>query len=135
MVRNGISLKQAASEVGHSLDPDEAEKVARRSEFQEILRGEKRKYEATIANDPLNTKSALLGRMYIAMDKLLSESEWDKAVQAAEKIAKVQGWAGNEGNVNVFAGLTAKDIEIARERISGIIDSNRTESPKTELSN
>lgn len=119
MVRNEYSLKQAAFEVGHPLDPDEAEAVSKRREFQEILRVERNKYFAMVANDPTRTKSAVLGRMHILADKLMKEGELDKAALVLEKLAKMEGWSGNEGNINIFSGLTARDIAEARERLQG----------------
>lgn len=118
MVRNNLSLKSAALEIGHPLDPDEAEKVSRRREFQEILRVERNKYFAGVANDPTRTKSTVLGKMTVLADKLISEGEHDKAAVVLEKLAKMEGWSGNEGNINIFSGLTARDIAEARERLA-----------------
>jgi hypothetical protein len=133
MVRNGYSLKQAAFEIGHPLDLDEAERVQRRREFQEILRVERNKYYSEVANDPTRTKSAVLGRMHILADRLHSDGEFDKAAVVLEKLAKMEGWSGNEGNINIFSGLTHRDIAEARERLES--QSGRTvvagESVKT----
>jgi hypothetical protein len=117
MARTSCSLKQAALEVGHPLDPDEADKVSRRRDFQEILRVEKNKYYQAVAGDPSRTKSVLIGQMWVAADRLMSEGEFEKAAGILDKIAKVEGWAGNEGNINIFSGLTARDIEEAKQRI------------------
>ena len=119
MVRTGVSLKQAAVEVGHPLDPDEAELVGRRRDFSDILRNERNKYNAMVANDPSRTKSSLLGRMAILADRLTAEGELDKAAVVLEKLAKIEGWAGADSNVNVFSGLTARDLLEARERLTG----------------
>lgn len=119
MVRGNMSLKQAAVEVGHPLDPDEAEKVSRRRDFQEILRVEKNKYYATIANDPSRTKSTAIGKMEMLIDKLIVAGEYDKAGVLIEKLGKLEGWTGAESNVNIFSGLTARDIAEARDRLEG----------------
>ena len=117
MVRNNTSLKQAALDLGIHLDPDEAERTGRRKDFQEILRVEANKYRASIANDPTRTKSAVLGAMIILAEKLMHEGEHEKAGNLLEKICKIEGWTGVDTNVNIFAGLTMKDIQDAKARI------------------
>src|SRR5579864_9643615 len=117
MVRTSCSLKQAALEIGHPLDPDEADKVSRRRDFQEILRVEKNKFYAGIANDPTRTKSVVLGQMWHLADRLIAEGEFEKAAGVLDKLSKMEGWSGNEGNINIFSGLTARDIAEARERL------------------
>lgn len=117
MVRTQCSLKQAALEVGHPLDPDEADKVSRRRDFQEIHRVEKNKYYSTVANDPTRTKSVVLGQMWVLADRLIAEGEFEKAAGVLDKLSKMEGWSGNEGNINIFSGLTARDIAEARDRI------------------
>lgn len=118
MVRNSCTLKVAAFEIGHPLDGDEADKVSRRRDFQEILRVEKNKLFAGIANDPTRTKSVVLGQMWFLADKLIAEGEFEKAAGVLDKLGKMEGWSGNEGNINIFSGLTARDIAEARERLA-----------------
>jgi hypothetical protein len=119
MVRTQCSLKQAALEIGHPLDPDEADKVSRRRDFQEILRVEKNKFYQGIANDPTRTKSVIVGQMWFLADRLISEGEFEKAAGVLDKLAKLEGWAGNEGNINIFSGLSARDIQEAKDRLTG----------------
>lgn len=118
-MRTGANLKAASVEIGHPLDPDEAELVGRRREFQDILRVERNKYHAMVANDPSRTKSTVLGRLAVIADRLTAEGELDKAAVVLEKIAKIEGWAGADSNVNIFSGLTARDIAEARDRLQG----------------
>lgn len=136
MVRTQTSLKQAALEIGHSLDPDEADKVSRRRDFQEILRVEKNKFYASVANDPTRTKSVVLGQMWFLADKLIAEGEFEKAAGVLDKLGKMEGWSGNEGNINIFSGLTARDITEARERLAkGTGKGSKTPRPaEVELS-
>lgn len=128
MVRTQTSLKQAALEIGHPLDPDEADKVSRRRDFQEILRVEKNKFYASVANDPTRTKSVVLGQMWVLADRLIALGEYEKAAGVLDKLSKMEGWSGGESNINVFSGLTARDIEEARQRLAGI----KTESKKAK---
>jgi hypothetical protein len=119
MARTNCSLKNAALEIGHPLDPDEADKLSRRRDFQDILRVEKNKHFAGLANDPTRTKSVVLGQMWYLADRLIADGEFDKAASVLEKLSKMEGWSGNEGNINIFSGLTARDIAEARERLEG----------------
>lgn len=135
MVSGGASFLQAAVELGIPVDPDEADATSRRKEFQSILRSERNKYLQGVANDPTLTKSVVVGFLYTLAVKLEREGEHDKAAGVLEKLAKLAGWQGAESNVNVFAGLTAKDIAEARSRIAAEL-SGEPERPnpfKSEL--
>lgn len=136
MVRNNSSLKQAAIDLGIQLDPDEVTRISRRKDFQEILRVEQNKYFAAVANDPTRTKSAALGRMWVLVDRLTANGELEKAALTLDKLAKMEGWSGNEGNINIFSGLTARDIAEAKERIQALANNDRPVGPtKTVLPN
>ena len=125
MVRTQCSLKQAALEIGHPLDPDEADKVSRRRDFQEMHRIEKNKFYQGIANDPTRTKSVIVGQMWFLADRLITEGEFEKAASVLDKLAKLEGWAGNENNINIFSGLTARDIDEAKQRLIGLKQNNK----------
>lgn len=116
-MRSNISLKQAALDIGIALDPEEYDSIARRPEFKEILRAEANKYYSQVANDPSRTKSTAIGRMWVQADLLQLQGDYDKAAAVLEKLAKLEGWTGSDSNVNIFAGLTARDIEDAKDRI------------------
>lgn len=120
MVRNNTSLKQAALDLGVSLDPDEAERIGRRKEFQEILRAESNKYFSAVANDPTRTKSSVLGRMWVQAERLEAEGEHEKAAAVLDRICKAEGWTGADSSINVFSGLTARDIKEAKDRLMQI---------------
>lgn len=131
MVRTNCSLKAAASEVGHTLDLDEADKITRRRDFKEILEAERNKFYQAVANDPTRTKSAIIGRMMVLADKLVANGEYEKAAGVLDKLGKMEGWNGGEGSINIFGGLTARDIAEARERISKNPGRTRTK-PETD---
>jgi len=122
MARNSLSLKQAVSELKVQITPEECELVSRRKEFQQILREERNKFHTEVADQPGRNKSTALGMMQVAIEKLMVEGEWDKAVAAIEKLAKLEGWVGSDSNINIFSGLTARDIAEAKERISKQIE-------------
>lgn len=125
-MRNNISLKQAALDLGIQLDPDEVDKIGRRKEFQEIQRIEANKFYAGVANDPTRTKSTTLGRMWVQAEQLNKNGELDKAAVVLEKIAKIEGWSGAESNVNIFADLTGRDLAEAKDRIKKQLESSGT---------
>jgi hypothetical protein len=133
-------LKAAALEIGHPLDPDEADKVSRRRDFQEILRVEKNKFYSSVANDPTRTKSVVIGQMFTLADRLITDGEFEKAAGVLDKLAKLEGWNGNESNINIFSGLTARDIAEAKERLANFgkqskRDNLGTDLPKQTLAN
>lgn len=119
MVRGNQSLKQAAVELDLKLDPDEVERIARRQDFQEIFRVEQNKHFAAVANDPSRSKSVAIGKLEVLIDHLMKAGEYDKAGVLIEKLGKLEGWSGADSNINVFSGLTARDIAEARERLTG----------------
>lgn len=119
MVRNNTSLKEAALDLGIKLEPDEVEKIGRRKDFQEIVRVERNKYEAAVANDPTRTKAVAIGKMWLLAERLEREGEHEKAAVVVEKIGKLEGWTGGEHNVNIFSGLSARDIAEAKQRLAG----------------
>lgn len=114
-----MTFHQAATELGIELDPMESDRTSRRREFQDILRVEKNKLYQSVANDPSRSKATSIGKMEILIENLIAEGEYDKAGQLIERLAKLEGWVGGDSNVNVFAGLTARDIAEAKERITG----------------
>lgn len=122
MIRNGLNLRMAAVEVGHELSPEEAERITKSKDFQEIFRNERNKYHAAIGNDPSRTKSVMIGMMWAQAEKLATEGESEKAALVLEKIAKLEGWGGNESNINIFAGLSAKDIAEAKRKLQESTD-------------
>jgi len=135
MVRNNISLKQASIDLGIPLQPDEVVRTERRKEWQEILREEGNKYHAALANDPTRTKSVAIGRIWSLANKLELEGKHEQAVAAIEKGAKLEGWVGNEGNINIFSGLTARDIAEAKERIKSSGDNSELVDPRRPFTN
>ena len=117
MVRNNSALKVAALDLGIELELADAERIGRRKDFQEILRVERNKFHAAVGNDPSRTKATLIGMMWLSAERLEREGEHDKAAQVLERIAKAEGWAGADTNINVIGQLTGKDLAEAKERI------------------
>jgi hypothetical protein len=117
MVREGVSFRVAATEEGVNLTSIEAENIFRTKAFQKVLWEQRHKYAQEVANDPGATKVSAAGMMLIAIQKLLEEAQWDKAIAGIEKLAKLQGWMGIEGQVNVFAGLSEREYEQVKKKL------------------
>lgn len=117
MVRAGMSLKMAATELQLDLDARECERILYRKEFQKVLGEEREKFYAEVAATPGRSKATAIGRMHVAIERLASEGAWDKVITGVRELARLEGWVGPETDVTVFAGLTAKDIAEAKERL------------------
>ena len=134
MARSGCGLKQATLDIEREMTIEECQAVERRSEFQEVLREEEDKYRVGIADRPSRSKSVAIGILVDSIEKLHKQGDYDKAAAAIEKLAKLEGWIGNDSNVNIMLGVTAKDIEAQKKRILEEIEQSR-ESAKEVLSN
>lgn len=135
MARNACGLKQATFEIGKELTAEECEIIGRRKEFQLILQEEEDKTHNEVASRTTRTKETAIGVMLIAIDKLMKQGDYDKAATAIEKLAKLEGWIGGESNINILAGVTAKDIEVEKKRILEEIANENRGSTKEALSN
>jgi len=117
MAREGKNLLVVVDELGiPGMRPQEIEQVFRSDMFQQILRAEKNRYALEIANDPTLQKQTAIGFMVIAIQNLMSEGEWDKALEGWQKLAKLAGWQGSDA-VNIFAELKPRDFEELRKKI------------------
>lgn len=111
MVREGKSIQQVASELQLDLLSRELENIQRTKGFQEVLWAERHKYHKQLAADPNASKQSLLGQMMYSIQKLIEEGEHAKALTGMIQLAKVAGYVGDGGQVNIFAGLKEKDLK------------------------
>jgi hypothetical protein len=111
IVRQNIPLRQACAELDLSVSSQESEKIFKSEAFQKILQIERNVYARELANTPGRDKTSSLGLLVYLVQKLIDEQQWDKAVVALEKLMKAEGWTGADTNVNVFAGLNAKEYQ------------------------
>lgn len=117
IVRESKSLKEAVTQLGIPLTTSECENLARRASFQRLIRAARNRYRAEVASDPGRNKQSTIGLFQILVEKLVEEGELDKAAEVLFKLAKVENWVGDGGTVNVFAGLTQKDLDEMRAKI------------------
>jgi hypothetical protein len=117
MVASGSSISIAAANLGLPLTKDELIRTASREEFRGFLRKAKNELRTSVADDPARTKRAAVGAMWLAIEGLLEEGKNEEAVSAIEKLGKIEGWVGADSNINIFQGMTARDIENEKKRI------------------
>ena len=123
MVRESKNIRQAATEHGLELTTEELHGVEKRKAFQQVLWTERHRFWQELANDPERGKLSLVGQMLFLVQKLIDEGSYDKALEGLMKIAKVDGIVGPEQQVNVFGGVTPKDLEEARKQIESKLKS------------
>lgn len=128
MVREGKNLLLVVDEMGlEGLTSRDIESVHKSNTFQAILRNERLRFATEIARDPALSKDAAVGMMLQAIEKLMAEGEWDKALEGVTKLAKLAGWIGADQQVNVFADLKQKDYEELKKQIESRKSTTRTD--------
>lgn len=133
MVRQGISLRQASTQLQITLTTTDCETLQRRRSFQKLLQAARLRYHNEIGSDPGLTKTALIGKLLLLSDKLMDEGEWDKAGEVLFKVAKIRGDVGADSSVNVFGNLSAKDYADIRKNLEGKDDKPRSSSGSSEV--
>ena len=118
VVREGKNILLVVDELGiDGLTSREVEEIYKSNTFQAILRNERLRYAAEYAKDPALSKDAAVGMMLQAIDKLMAEGEWDKALEGINKLSKLTGWLGADNSVTVFADLKQRDYEELKKQI------------------
>jgi hypothetical protein len=118
MVRTGKTVKEALTELGVSMTTSEAEGLLRRRSFQQLLRIARNRFDSETAADPGRNKQSTIGRLQNLADLLMQRGEYEKAAEVLFKLSKLENWVGEGGSVNVFAGLTQKDLDEMRRIVN-----------------
>lgn len=118
MVREQKSIAQAAMEAGVGCTSEDLNHIGKLKSFQKVLWTERHRFYSDLARDPDRTKTSLIGQMMYLVQKLIEEGEYDKALEGALKLAKVDGLIGPENQVNIFGGITPADLEKAKEKLA-----------------
>lgn len=124
MVRNGSTLREAATQLQVPITSADCENIQRRKGFQKLLRDARNQYHAEVGADPGLTRNATVGRLSILAEALAGAGELDKAAEVLFKMAKLAGWMQADSTVNVFGGLTSKDYEEVRKRLNDAPETN-----------
>ena len=118
MVRQNLSLRQAAHQLGQEITPQQADNIAGRIRFQDALEEARLTYYAEIGSNPRLTKDAVVGQIFKLAGRLAADREDYKAADALLKLAKIQGWISGEGaDKPVVANLTQADIDDLRAEL------------------
>lgn len=118
MVREGKAFLHVTDELGlNGIDGPTAKQIQESETFQAVLRQERLKLAKEYADDPELSKNVAIGMMLMAIEKLMMEAQWDKALEGLKKLATLAGWQGTEGNVNVYQGLNQRDFDELKKRI------------------
>jgi hypothetical protein len=132
IAREGKPLVLVLDELGvDGITSREAARIFATNTFQATLRNERLRFAAEVARDPEFGKEAVQGIMFNAVQKLLEGGHWDKAIEGLTKLAKLSGWQGVEGQINIFGDLTAKDFKELREKL----ESGKSKSATSSLLN
>jgi hypothetical protein len=127
MVREGKSLPQAITDLGISLSSIETKKVQLRPTFQRLLWDARNRWNREIADVPTRSKQSTIGQLQIIAQKLVEEGNYDKAAEVLFKLAKLEGWVGNENTVNVFGSLSNADLEKLKAKVKSVEKENKPE--------
>lgn len=119
VVRNGLTLLKAATELKKPVSTTDCENIQRRRSFQKMLRDARARYHAEVGSDPSLTKASTIGRLSILAQKLEDEESPDKAAEVLFKLAKLAGWLEPDAAVNVFGNLTSRDYEKIKRDLEG----------------
>jgi hypothetical protein len=117
MVRQNLSLRQAALQLGEEVTPQQADNIAGRIRFQEALDEARLAYAAEIGSHPKLTREAVIGRLYQLAERLAANHEDYKAADAYLKLAKTAGFVGAEAPPSVLSTLTQSELDEVRQRI------------------
>src|SRR6266446_4566103 len=95
MAREGKPLVMVLDELGvDGITSRESARIFATNTFQAVLRNERLRYAGEVARDPDFGREAMQGIMFNAVQKLLEEGAWDKAIEGLQKLAKLSGWQG-----------------------------------------
>lgn len=117
IAREGITLREAATRLKFAITSEEAGNLFRTKGFQRLLRAERNRYFAEVGQDIEWRRKTAIGMMLHCVQQLIEHGEFDKAAEVILKAARVEGWLGAETSVNVFAGLTQKELDSLQSKI------------------
>lgn len=121
MTREDLGCWQASVELDLGLTQDECADIMKNSVFQTILRSERMKLYNELAQNPMRTKHTLIGQAVFCVEKLMEADQYEKAMNAIMNLAKIEGWVGSDTNINVFAGLSSKELADMKAKLKSAV--------------
>ena len=128
IVRESVGLTEALTKLNIPVTSKEAAGIFRSKSFQTVLRREENRHYAAIGSDPTYAKSVAIGQLIHCAQQLMVNGDFDKAAEVILKVSKVAGWLSPDTNVNVFAGLSGREMEEVRARLVKQAESSRSEA-------
>jgi len=118
MVRQNLTLRQAAQQLGQEVTPQEADNIQGRIRFQDALEEARLEFFSEIGANPKLTKDVVVGQLYKLAERLEADHEFYKAADALLKLAKVQWPSGEDYKEKpVLDRLTQADIDRIRQEM------------------
>lgn len=117
MTRMDKDILVSATELELGLTSAECQRLTKNKAFQRVLRTERIKLYNELAEDPNRGKNTLVGQAAFAIEKLIENEQYDKALTGILSLAKIEGFVGADSTINVFAGLNTKDMEALKEKL------------------
>lgn len=117
MAREGLALEEAATRLKVPITSPDARNTYRSKPFQRLLLTERNRHFREIASNREWSKATAVGILLDCCERLREAGEFDKAAEVILKAAKILGWVGETGNVQVFAGMTGRELDQVREKL------------------
>jgi hypothetical protein len=117
IVRQDKTLFQYACEHNLGLKAVECQNIVRTKEFQAAIRAERNRFYKELSTDPTRNRNTAVGQILFAIQKLLDNEQYDKAVGALTQLAKIEGWTSDAAQVSIFNDLNSKDIDALRSKL------------------
>lgn len=117
MTRNNKTLFAWSNENNKGLRAVECENIVRTKEFMAAMRAARNRFYKELSTDPTRSRNTAVGQLLFAVQKLLENEQYDKAVAALAHLFKVEGWTTDQAQVNIFNDLNAKDIDALRKKM------------------
>jgi hypothetical protein len=131
MVREDKDIFVSATELELGLTSAECAKVTKNKTFQKLLRGYRNELYNELARDPRRSKDTLVGKAIFSIEKLMEAEQYDKAMTGILSLAKIEGYVGSDTNVNVFSGLSTKDMADLKAKLKKDQDGPPSQSQGT----
>lgn len=122
VAREGVTLKEAASRLAVPADSQEIGNLWRSKLFQRLLRAERHRYFLEVGSSPEWRRKTAVGMLLDCAQRLMEEGSFDKAAEVILKASRVEGWLDSEQTVNVFAGLSQKDLDNVKAKLNAQIE-------------
>jgi hypothetical protein len=129
IVRQILTLRQAAHQLGVDITPQQADNIQGRLRFQDALEEARLKHYAAVGANPRLTKDAVVGQLFMLAQRLAADGEDAKAADALLKLAKVQNWTSGEDYKDkpVLGNLSQAEIDRLRAEVNAKQEKLRNE--------